>query len=116
MAVSAPAAPCHVRVGPLSVRERDRYVARRFRDTTRRRNDKFFAENLDKLVDKSQRQWSWREGSVHPSAAVLPQFERAERIRQMFFSPGAKLPEVNFVVRLSNLDPTATRFYLNIDG
>jgi type VI secretion system protein ImpL len=78
--------------------------------------DKFFSENLDKLVDRSQRPWSWREGSVHPSAAVLPQFERAERIRQMFFSSGSKLPEVSFVVRLSNLDPTATRFYVSIDG
>jgi type VI secretion system protein ImpL len=78
--------------------------------------DRFFAENLDKLVDRSQRRWAWREGSVHPSAALLPQFERAERIRQMFFSPGAKLPEVNFTVRLSNLDPSATRFFVYIDG
>jgi type VI secretion system protein ImpL len=47
---------------------------------------------------------------------MLAQFERAERIRQMFFSPGSKMPELAFTVRLSNLDAAATRFYVNIDG
>ena len=78
--------------------------------------DKFFAAKLEKLVDKSQRTWTWREGSVHPAPNVLPQFQRVERIREMFFGPGSKTPELNFVVRLSNLDASATRFYVNIDG
>jgi type VI secretion system protein ImpL len=47
---------------------------------------------------------------------MLTQFEKAERIRQMFFTPGAKNPELNFIVRTSNLDAAATRFYVNIDG
>ena len=55
-------------------------------------------------------------GVGEPSAGMLAQFERAERIRQMFFSPGSKMPELGFTVRLSNLDPPATRFYVNIDG
>jgi type VI secretion system protein ImpL len=78
--------------------------------------DRFFADKLEKLVDTSQHPWAWREGSVHPSPGVLHQFERAERIRQMFFRPGSKTPELNFIVKLSNLDPSATRFYVHIDG
>ena len=51
--------------------------------------DKFFSENLDKLVEKSPR-WAWRDPSMQAPASMLPQFERAERIRQMFFAPGSK--------------------------
>ena len=36
-------------------------------------------------------------GSVEPSPGMLAQFERAERIRQMFFSPGSKTPELAFI-------------------
>jgi type VI secretion system protein ImpL len=78
--------------------------------------DKFFADNLDKLVDRSHRPWSWRPESVEASPGILAQFERAERIREMFFSPGSKTPELAFTVKLSNLDPAATRLYVNIDG
>jgi type VI secretion system protein ImpL len=53
---------------------------------------------------------------VHPDAAILAQLERADRIRQMFFAPGGKTPELPFTVRLSNLDAGATRFYVDIDG
>jgi type VI secretion system protein ImpL len=78
--------------------------------------DKFFTDKLDKLVDRLQRPWTWRPDSVKPSPRWLPQFERAEGIRQMFFSPGSKTPELGFTLRLSNLDPSATRFYVYIDG
>jgi type VI secretion system protein ImpL len=78
--------------------------------------DKFFAERLDKLVDTSQRPWAWRPDSV-PSSQNLPmQFERVARIREMFFSPGSKSPELEFRVKLSKLDPAATRLYVDIDG
>ncbi|MEP7306549.1 MAG: type VI secretion system membrane subunit TssM, partial [Acidobacteriota bacterium] len=77
--------------------------------------DRFFTE-LDPLVDKLQRPWAWRLASVDPSTSMLTQFQRVERIRQMFFSPGAKTPELRFDVSLSNLTPPATRFYFYVDG
>ena len=78
--------------------------------------DRFFTARLSKLVDTSQRPWAWRSASVAPSPGMLAQFERAERIRQMFFSPGSKMPELGFNVRLSNLDAASARFYVYIDG
>jgi type VI secretion system protein ImpL len=78
--------------------------------------DKFFTDNIEKLVDRTQRPWTWRPESVQPSAGMLAQFERADHIRQMFFNPGAKTPELTFMARTSNLDAAAARFYLNIDN
>ena len=78
--------------------------------------DKFFAERLDKLVDSSQRPWTWRPDSVASSPGMLAQFERVGRIREMFFAPGSKSPELEFRIRLSKLDPSATRLYVDIDG
>ena len=77
--------------------------------------DKFFTVNLDPLVDRTLKPWAWRPDSVEPSRGMLAQFELAEHIRQMFFGAGSKLPELTFNVVLSNLDPSATRFYVNID-
>jgi len=78
--------------------------------------DKFFADNIDKLVDTTRRPLAWPPGFVEPSPSMLAQFERAERIRRMFFRPGSKTPELAFTVRLSTLDSSATRFSVNIDG
>jgi type VI secretion system protein ImpL len=78
--------------------------------------DKFFAQRLDKLVDTSQRPWTWRPDSVASSPGILAQFERVGRIREMFFAPGSKSPELEFRVRLSKLDASASRLYVDIDG
>ncbi|MGH9140818.1 MAG: type VI secretion system membrane subunit TssM, partial [Vicinamibacterales bacterium] len=78
--------------------------------------DKFFTERLDKLVDVTQRPWAWRPESVRTSPAIPAQFERVARLREMFFSPGGKAPELEFNLRLSKLDQAATRLYVDIDG
>ena len=78
--------------------------------------DKFFAERLEKLADTSQRPWTWRPDSVASSPSMLAQFERVARIREMFFSPGSKSPELEFTIKLSKLDSAATRLYVDIDG
>jgi type VI secretion system protein ImpL len=78
--------------------------------------EKFFAERLDKLVDTSQRPWTWRPDSVASSPGMLAQFERVGRIREMFFAPGSKSPELEFRIRLSKLDAQASRLYVDIDG
>jgi type VI secretion system protein ImpL len=78
--------------------------------------DRFFTERLDPLVDRLQQPWAWRPGFVEPAGGLLAQFQRAERIRQMFFNPGSKTPELGFTVKLSSLDSKATNVYVNIDG
>jgi type VI secretion system protein ImpL len=78
--------------------------------------DKFFTEQLDTHVDTSTSTWAWRPGSVIPSRPLLPQFQDARRVRDMFFAPGSKTPELKFFVTFSDLDPGAQRFVLQIDG
>ena len=78
--------------------------------------DKFFSERLEKLVNTSQRPWTWRPDSVHLPPGFLGQFERATGIRQMFFDAGTKALQLEFTATLSKLDATATRFYVDIDG
>jgi type VI secretion system protein ImpL len=78
--------------------------------------DKFFADNLDKLVDTLQTPWTWRSTPVSSAPDLLDQFQRAERIRRMFFAPGSKNPELSFILTLDSLDKAATRFFLEING
>ena len=78
--------------------------------------DKFFTERLDKVVDSVQTPWTWRAAPLSTSPDLLRQFERAERIRRMFFAAGSKNPELNFTLTLGSLDKSATRFFLEING
>jgi type VI secretion system protein ImpL len=78
--------------------------------------EKFYTDNIDKLAERASGQLVWRPESVNPSPGMLVQFERAERIREMFFKPGGKTPELEFNVRISGLDSAATRFYLDVHG
>jgi type VI secretion system protein ImpL len=82
--------------------------------------DRFFRERLVNLVDTSRRSWTWRTdvsgAPVGGSTSMLRQFEAAQRIRDMFFGPGAQLPEVAFTVTPVELDSMAKGFVLEIDG
>jgi type VI secretion system protein ImpL len=78
--------------------------------------DKFFAEHLAKQVDTSGPTWTWRPGSITPSHDLLTQFQAAQQVRDMFFQQGSKTPAVKFFVSFSEVDNTATRFILQVDG
>jgi type VI secretion system protein ImpL len=78
--------------------------------------DKFFADHLAKQVDTTAAVWTWRPGSVMLSNTLLAQFQAAQRLRDMFFQPGSKTPSVKFFVTFSDLDSSATRFILQVDG
>jgi type VI secretion system protein ImpL len=82
--------------------------------------DTFFKEELEPLVDTTRTPWVWRTdasgASVGPSMAMLRQFETAQRIRETFFRPGSQDPELRFRVTPSDLDASAIRFVLEIDG
>jgi type VI secretion system protein ImpL len=78
--------------------------------------DRFFRENLQALVDTSQRPWAWRDRSVFSSAGMLDAFERAQQVRDLFFKPDAARPSVDFDLILGDTDSDVRRFVLEIDG
>jgi type VI secretion system protein ImpL len=78
--------------------------------------DKFFRENLEPLVDRSQSPWTWKSGAVAQAPrAILDQFERAQRIRDIFFKRSGEL-ELKFFLTVAEADPSSIRFVLDIDG
>ncbi len=78
--------------------------------------DAFFRDHLAQLVDTSRSPWRWRTGASGGSAAMLAQFERARRIRDVFFGTGSQMPQVRFDLRADTLDPTVTAFRMSVDG
>lgn len=80
--------------------------------------DTFYRENLAALVDESSTPWRWRPGAarIGGTAALLRQFERARRIRDIYFKPGSQMPETRFTLSPDALDAGATRFVLELDG
>jgi type VI secretion system protein ImpL len=80
--------------------------------------DAFFKASLQPYVDTSQNPWKPQSsdlGSVSLSAAALEQFQRASRIRDMFFA-GGTTPALHFEVTPRFVDPGAGRAVLNIEG
>jgi len=80
--------------------------------------DAFFQANLAAFVDTSRATWRWRDGAdaIGGSARMLTQFQAADRVRQLFFKPGAALPEFRFNAAPDELDASVERFRLEIDG
>ncbi|MGH9409499.1 MAG: type VI secretion system membrane subunit TssM [Vicinamibacterales bacterium] len=78
--------------------------------------DKFFTDHLASQVDMSGSAWAWRAGAVNLSQGLLEQFQAARAIRDMFFAPGAKTPQIQFFVTFSDLDANATRAVITLDG
>jgi type VI secretion system protein ImpL len=78
--------------------------------------DRFFKEYLDKQVDTSGSQWIWRGGSIEPARNMLGQFQQAQALREMFFPPGSKTPEVKFAVTISDLDSGSSRVVVTLGG
>jgi type VI secretion system protein ImpL len=78
--------------------------------------DTFFSQNLAPLVDTSRSPWRWRDGAAAGPAAMLAQFQRVQRIRELYFGPGARVPEARFNILPDELDASVTRFTLDVDG
>ena len=79
--------------------------------------DKFFHDNLAALVDVSREPWRWREGaaSIGGSAAMLRQFQHAQRIRDVYFKPARRYPKRASSSRRT-CSTRVTRFTLDVDG
>jgi type VI secretion system protein ImpL len=81
--------------------------------------DDFFGKNLASQVDMSGAQWKWRSTGGPPlgiSPEVLNQFQRAARLREMFFASGGRQPALRFELTALNVDPALTKVQLEVDG
>jgi type VI secretion system protein ImpL len=47
---------------------------------------------------------------------MLQQFQRVQRIRELYFKPGGQTPEARFTLLPDSLDASVTRFTLDVDG
>jgi type VI secretion system protein ImpL len=80
--------------------------------------DGFYQRHLAPYVDTSARVWAFRRAdSAHAEPGEsLPQFQRAQSIRQAFFSDGGRALGTSLAFRLLELDPAVKGLTLEIDG
>jgi len=81
--------------------------------------DDFFQRRLVNLVDTSTRTWTYKpltDGTRPVAPAALAEFQRAQRIREVFFRAGGKAPAMRIEMRLIELEPSLKELVLDIDG
>ncbi len=80
--------------------------------------DDFFQKRLAALVDTSTKPWRYKPVGEQAgvSAVALGQFERAARIRDVFFRSGGRTPSMRLDFQPNELDDSITQFILDVDG
>ncbi|MFM2067384.1 MAG: type secretion system rane subunit TssM [Pseudomonadota bacterium] len=81
--------------------------------------DDFFAKRLAPLVDTSAPVWVYKptaDGGKPVAAAALADFQRAARIRDVFFRSGGKAPGMRVEMRVLDMDPLLKEISLDVDG
>ncbi len=81
--------------------------------------DDFYQRRLALMVDTGTNPWSFKpltDGSKPAGGAALPDFQRAARIRDVFFRGGGKVPAFRVDIRALELDPALKELNIDIDG
>ncbi len=80
--------------------------------------DEFFQKRLAALVDTSTRPWRYKPVAERPAVTTqaLAQFERAARIKDIFFRGGGRGPAMRLDFRPVEMDAGITQFILDVDG
>jgi type VI secretion system protein ImpL len=78
--------------------------------------DTFFKNHMEPLVDRSRSPWTWRSGAPQGPRGLLDTFEKAQEIRELFFRRSSAALELRFSLTLAEVDSSAIRFVLEIDG
>lgn len=81
--------------------------------------DSFFEKRLVELVDMSKPRWAYKpssDGVQRTTPAALADFQRAARIREVFFRNGGSTPSVKLELRALELSDGLTDITVDIDG
>ncbi|HZV92736.1 MAG TPA: type VI secretion IcmF C-terminal domain-containing protein, partial [Caldimonas sp.] len=81
--------------------------------------DDFYNRKLASLVDTGTNPWRFKpvgDGSKPVNAAALVDFQRAARIKEVFFRSGGKTPSFKVDVRALDMDESLKDITLEIDG
>ena len=81
--------------------------------------DDFFQKRLAELVDTSARPWRYKpvtDGQTLTNNKALAQFERAARIRDIFFRGGERGPSVRLDFKPVEMGADIDQFILDVDG
>jgi type VI secretion system protein ImpL len=81
--------------------------------------DDFYTRKLANLVDTGTNPWSFKpvgDGSKPVNAAALVDFQRAARIKEVFFRGGGKTPSFKVDVRAIEMEDGLKEITLNVDG
>ncbi len=83
--------------------------------------DDFFQKNLVTQVDTSVNPWAFKrgvDGSAAGRSAYLDSFQKAQAIRDVFFSgmAGGRTPSFTIDIRPEDMDAALTQFTLDVDG
>lgn len=81
--------------------------------------DGYFQRQLAPYVDTSAKPWAYRAVDAdgrRDAGESLPQFQRAQSIREAFFRDGGRQFGVRLDLRLLELDPGVAEFVLDVDG
>jgi type VI secretion system protein ImpL len=77
--------------------------------------DAFFQKHLAPHVDTSQTPWRFRD-PVMGSSTSLPEFQRAQTIREVFFRGGGTSPSIQLDFKPVEMDASIQQFVLDVDG
>ena len=81
--------------------------------------DDFFQRKLAPLVDTGGATWTYKplaDGSRPPTPAAIADFQRAARIKDVFFRGGGKSPSMKIEIKLTELEPSLKELVLDVDG
>ena len=80
--------------------------------------DDFFQKRLAALVDTSTRPWRYKPVAEQSglTTQALAQFERAARIKDIFFRAGGRTPAMRMDFKPVEMDAAITQFILDVDG
>lgn len=81
--------------------------------------DDFYQRRLAALVDTGQRVWTYKplpDGTRPPAPAALAEFQRAARIREVFFRAGGRAPAFRIDLRLVEAADGLKELQLDLDG